>query len=51
MTKSQNKKRRDITVDSIHNEKVAQFEKNENVIIPKLESELIVLKKKNRRIF
>ncbi len=31
MTKSQNKKRRDITVDSIHNEKVAQFEKNENV--------------------
>ena len=45
MTKNQNKKRRDITVDSIHNEKVAQFEKNDNVIIPKLESELVILKK------
>ena len=45
MTKNQNKKRRDITVDCIHNEKIAQFEKNDNVLIPKLESELIILKK------
>lgn len=37
------------TLDSVHNEKMTEFEKNENETIPKLEKETAALKKKKRK--
>ena len=37
------------TLDSVHNEKMREFHNNENEIIPKLQKELTLLKKKQNR--
>ena len=37
------------TLDSVHNEKMLKFYKNENEIIPKIEKQILALKKKKRR--
>jgi hypothetical protein len=37
------------TLDSVHNEKLTEFEKNENEIIPKLEKEKVAINKKKHK--
>jgi len=48
--KTINVSKKDIaTLDSVHNEKMREFHRNENEIIPKLQKEVEILKNKKRR--